>query len=163
MNYIYFQVAQQLEWSTMGKVMANVQVQPYLFFAGRCEEAIKFYVEALGAELQMLMRFSESPEPMPEAMLPDGFDDKIMHASLKVGDSVVMMSDAVDIQNQFGGVSLSINCMNKEDAHKMFDGLSVDGEVQMPLTPTFWSPLFGSLTDKFGVSWMVNCEPAENS
>lgn len=143
--------------------MANVQVQPYLFFAGRCEEAIEFYIQALGAELQMLMRYSESPEPMPEAMLPEGFDNKIMHASLKVGDSIVMMSDAVDVQNQFGGVSLSINCFSQEDAHKMFDGLSVGGEVQMPLTETFWSPLFGSLTDKFGVSWMVGCEPESSN
>ncbi|WP_440906120.1 VOC family protein [Catenovulum sp. SX2] len=143
--------------------MANVQVQPYLFFAGRCEEAIEFYIEALDAELQLLMRFNESPEPMPEAMLPDDFDNKIMHASIKVGDSIVMMSDGVDVQNQFGGVSLSISCYSQEQAHKMFDGLAQGGEVQMPLTPTFWSPLFGSLTDKFGVSWMVGCEPESDN
>lgn len=139
--------------------MTNVQVQPYLFFAGRCEEAIEFYIDALGAELQLLMRFSESPEPMPEAMLPDDFDNKVMHASIKVGDSIVMMSDGVDVQNQFGGVSLSISCPSQQQAHNMFNGLAQGGEVQMPLTETFWSPLFGSLTDKFGVSWMVSCDP----
>ena len=134
-------------------------VQPYLFFGGRCEEAVEFYRTALGAEVQMLMRFKESPEPHPEGVLPPGSEDKIMHASLRVGGAMLMMSDGMCRAGAgFEGFSLSLALRNEADANRAFTALADGGEVQMPLTKTFWSPCFGMLKDRFDVGWMVSVE-----
>jgi PhnB protein len=133
-----------------------MQVQPYLFFEGRCEEAIELYRKALGAEVVMLMRMKDSPEPPPPGMMPPGTEDKVMHASFRVGDTVVMASDGRSSGHpEFKGVSLSISAPTESRAHQMFNALADGGKVQMPLGKTFFSPCFGMVADRFGVSWMV--------
>lgn len=132
-------------------------VQPYLFFDGRCEEAVVFYRKALGAEVEMLMRYSESPDPPPPGMVPPGAENKVMHASFRIGDSVVMASDDCSADKRaLAGFSLSISVANAAEAKRCFDALGDGGKVLMPLGKTFWSPCFGMLTDRFGVGWMVN-------
>jgi len=131
-------------------------VEPYLFFEGRCEEAIEFYSRALGAEVTMLMRYADSPEPPPPGVLPPGSENKIMHASLRVGDTTVMASDGKCAgQAGFQGFSLSIAVPDEVQADKLFSALAEGGQVQMPLAKTFWSPRFGMLSDRFGISWMI--------
>ncbi|MGC1817426.1 MAG: VOC family protein [Casimicrobiaceae bacterium] len=133
-----------------------MQIQPYLFFDGRCEEAIEFYRSALGAEVTMLMRNKESPEPPPPGMLPAGSENKVMHASLRIGDSVVMASDGhCQGKPHFEGFSLSITVPDTATADRMFNALANGGQVRMPLAKTFFSPRFGMVADRFGVSWMV--------
>ena len=134
-----------------------MQVQAYLFFEGRCEEAIEFYKGALGAEVQMLMRYKDSPEPSQPGMVPPGSENKVMHASLKIGEAVVMASDGhCSGKPNFQGFSLSIDARDEAEAQRLFKGLAEGGEVRMPLGKTFWSPAFGMLTDRFGVGWMVS-------
>ncbi|MEA3208695.1 MAG: PhnB protein [Chthoniobacter sp.] len=136
--------------------MPNTLVQPYLFFGGRCEEAVEFYRTALGAELLMLMRFKESPEPHPPGMLPPGFEDKVMHASFRIGETTLMASDGTcKSEKGFEGFSLSLTVPDEAAADRAFAALADGGEVQMPLTKTFWSPRFGILTDRFGLGWMI--------
>jgi PhnB protein len=128
-------------------------VQPYLFFDGRCEEAIEFYRSKLGAEVEMLMRFKESPEP---AQNPPGSEDKVMHASFRVGETTVMASDGRCMgQPSFQGFALSLTPANDAEAERLFHALSEGGQVQMPLGKTFFASSFGMLADRFGVSWMV--------
>ena len=135
-----------------------MQVQSYLFFDGRCEEAMQFYVKALGAEVAVLLRFKDSPEP---AMVPPGSDHKVMHACLRIGDTNVMMSDGQCAgRPRFEGFSLSLTLPDARRAEEISAGLAEGGQVQMPLQATFWSPLFGMVTDRFGVTWMVNVQPA---
>ena len=134
-----------------------MHVQPYLFFNGRCEEAIEFYRRALGAELQMLMRFKESPDPPPPGMLPPGFENKVMHAALRLGETTLLVSDGHrGGQPDFQGFSLAIAVADAATADRVFNALAEGGQVQMPLGQTFWSPRFGMLTDRFGLAWMVN-------
>jgi PhnB protein len=133
-----------------------MQIQPYLFFNGRCEEAIEFYRRALGANLEMLMRFKESPDPPPPGTVPPGWEDKVMHASLRVGEAVLMASDGCAAEPSFGGFSLSITPPDVATAERTFAALAEGGRVTMPLGRTFWSPCFGMLTDRFGVGWMIN-------
>lgn len=134
-------------------------VQPYLFFDGRCEEAIEFYRKAIGAEAVMLMRYKESPEPPPPGMVPPGSENKIMHASLRVGDTTIMASDGnCQGQASFKGFALSLTPANEAEADRLFAALSDGGQVQMPLTKTFFSPRFGMVADRFGVSWMIYVE-----
>ena len=129
-------------------------IEPYLFFEGRCEEAVEFYKKALGAEVLMMMRFKDSPDPNACAGVPE---DKIMHASLRIGGSNVMASDGrCDEPMRFEGFSLSLAVNTDAEADKFFNALTQGGKVVMPLTKTFWSPRFGMVTDKFGVMWMVN-------
>ena len=135
--------------------MTNATIQPYLFFGGRCEEAISFYQKVLGAEVEMLMRHKESPEPPPPGMLQAGFEDKVMHAELRIGGAVLMASDGCDDKSRFDGFRLSLSLPTETDAQRAFAGLADGGEVQMPLTKTFWSPCFGMVTDRFGLGWMV--------
>jgi len=131
------------------------QVQPYLFFDGRCEEAIDFYKSALGAKVDMLMRFRENPDPQP-GMCPPGSDDKVMHSALRIGDTLVMASDGMaGGKPEFKGFSLSVTAKDAAEADRMFGALAKGGQVQMPLGKTFFSPRFGMVADKFGVSWMV--------
>lgn len=133
-----------------------MQVQPYLFFEGRCEEALEFYRTALGASVSMLMRFKESPEPPPPGTQPAGSGDKVMHACFRVGDTDVMASDGhCSGQAGFRGFSLSISVDDQAQAARMFNALAAGGSVQLPLTKTFFSPCFGMVTDRFGVAWMV--------
>ena len=129
-------------------------LQPYLFFGGRCEEAIAFYRQALGAEVEMMMRFNQSPDPVPAGMLPPGFEDKIMHSSLKIAGNVIMMSDGCE-PTKTGGFSLALNFPTEADVDPVFNALAQGGKVDMPLGKTFWSARFGIVTDRFGVSWMV--------
>ena len=133
-----------------------MRIEPYLFFNGRCEEAVEFYKKALGAEVLMLMRFKESPEPPQPGMIPPGSENKIMHVSLRIGDATVMASDGrCTGQSDFQGFALSITAADEADADRKFAALADGGQVQMPLTKTFWSSRFGMVADRFGVGWMV--------
>ena len=135
-------------------------IEPYLFFNGHCEEAVEFYKKALGAEVIMMMRFKDSPEPYPSGMLPPGSENKIMHVSLRVGDTTVMASDGrCTGQTSFQGFSLSLTAANEAEADRIFAVLADGGQVQMPLDRTFWSPRFGMVADRFGVAWMVTVAP----
>jgi PhnB protein len=133
-----------------------MKIEPYLFFEGRCEEAIEFYQQALGARVEFMMRYAESPEPPPDGQLPPGSADKIMHASVHIGGALVMMSDGLcSGEGSFKGFSLSLDCPDADSAREAFAALADGGQVVMPLTRTFWAPLFGMVNDRFGVSWMV--------
>ena len=134
----------------------STRIEPYLTFGGRCEEALEFYTRALGAKVEMAMRFSESPEPMPEGMVPPGFENKIMHASVMIGETRVMASDGCGDATEYSGFSLSLSVANENEADTAFSALADGGTVTMPMEKTFWSPKFGMLTDRFGVSWMVS-------
>jgi PhnB protein len=132
-----------------------MKIEPYLFFNGRCDEALDFYKRVFGAEQTFLMRYKESPEapPMP---LPPGWEDKVMHASLQIGDTMLIASDGcVAEAPEFKGFSLSVAMPDEHTAARVFDALAEGGEVGMPLGKTFFSPCFGMLTDRFGVGWMV--------
>jgi PhnB protein len=129
-------------------------VQPYLFFDGRCDEALEFYRQALGAEVTFLTRFKDSPDP---SMACGGVSpDKVMHASFRVGETTVLASDGrCTGKPRFEGFSLSITVSSEAEADKIFNALANGGQVQMPLNKTFFSPRFGMTTDRFGVCWMV--------
>jgi PhnB protein len=130
-----------------------MQVQPYLFLDGRCEEAIEFYRKALGAEVLAMMRFKDNPQP---AMNPPGSGEKVMHASMRIGDATVMASDGrCQGQPNFQGFALSLTVPNETEAEQLFGAVGEGGQVQMPLMKTFFSPRFGMVADRFGVSWMV--------
>ena len=130
-----------------------MQVQPYLSFEGKCDDAIAFYKEAVDAEVQMLMRFKEAPD---QSMITPESAEKVMHSALKIGESVVMASDGrCSGEPGFRGVTLSLSVKSPEDAEKYFKALSEGGHVGMPMSQTFFASRFGMLTDKFGVGWMV--------
>jgi len=132
------------------------QVQPYLFFNGRCEEAVEFYRRALGAEVTMLARFKDNPEPPPPGGIPPDSENKIMHVSFRVGDTTVMASDGgCNGEQKFEGFSLSLTVPDADAAERAFASLANGGRVEMPLTKTFFSPRFGMVEDRFGVSWMI--------
>jgi PhnB protein len=134
-----------------------MEVQPYLFFDGRCEEAIEFYRRALGAEVTALSRYKESPDAR---MIPPGGGEKVMHASLRIGGTTVLASDGrCEGKPSFQGFSLALNVANLAEAERLFASLSDGGKVQMPLTKTFFSPGFGMVADRFGVSWMIHVTP----
>ena len=136
-----------------------MQVQSYLFFDGRCEEAIEFYRKALGAEVEMMMRFKDCPEPMPQGSVPPGSENKVMHASLRIGDAQVLASDGrCTGQPSLQGFALALTAKSEAEADRVFAALAEGGKVQMPLGKTFFSPRFGTLADRFGVSWMVLVE-----
>ena len=135
----------------------NRIVQPYLFFNGNCEQAVEFYRTALGAHVEMMMRFKDSPEPHPPSMVPPGHENKIMHTSFRVGETTVMASDGCPSEKtSFQGFSLSLTVPNETEADRAFAALSKGGQVKMPLTKTFWSPRFGMVEDRFGLGWMVS-------
>jgi PhnB protein len=136
--------------------MSSIVVEPYLFFGGRCEEALEFYRKALGAQIGMTMRYKDSPEPPPPGMLPTGFENKVMHASFRIGTTTVMASDGCSEGGSFSGFSLALAVPTEAEAERAFAALADGGKVQMPLTKTFWSPRFGMLTDRFGIGWMIN-------
>ena len=135
-------------------------IQPYLFFDGRCEEALEFYKKALGAEVTMMMRFGESPVPMPSDKVVPGQDKMIMHSNVQIGDTQIMASDGFcSGKPSFSGFALSILAKTEAEADKFFGALADGGSVQMPLAKTFWSQRFGMVTDRFGVMWMVSMAP----
>jgi PhnB protein len=130
-----------------------MSVQPYLFFDGRCDEAIEFYRKALGAEVEMLSRFKDSPDPDHGA---PGSDDKVMHAAVRIGETTILASDGrCTGQPNFQGFSLSITAASDAEADRLFAALGDGGQVQMPMTKTFFASRFGMLADRFGVSWMI--------
>ncbi|MFO0921694.1 MAG: VOC family protein [Pirellulales bacterium] len=132
-----------------------MEVTPYLFFSGRCEEALEFYTKALGASVEMKMKFNESPMPPPPGMLQAGFENKIMHSSFTIEGKRIMASDGCDDRSKFDGFRLVLSVDSEAKAHEVFNSLAAGGTVQMPLTSTFWSPCYGMVTDQFQVGWMV--------
>ena len=128
-------------------------IQPYLTFSGRCEEAIAFYRQALGAEVAMLMRWKDCPD---KSMCAADNADRVMHASLRIGEATMMMSDGPkDAPLDFKGFGLSLDAKDEADANRLFNALADGGRVMMPLGKTFFSSCFGMCADKFGVQWMV--------
>ncbi|HVP29141.1 MAG TPA: VOC family protein [Myxococcota bacterium] len=133
-----------------------MSIQPYLSFEGRCEEAVEFYRKALDAEVTFLMRFKESPDREAQAGLPPGSENKVLHTSLRIGDSMLLASDGrCGGSPSFGGISLSLTVADVAEADRRFAALAEGGEVRMPLAQTFFSPRFGMVADRFGVPWMV--------
>ena len=128
-------------------------ISAYLFFKGNCAEAMKFYEKATGGKIDMMMPHAGTPM---EKDIPADWKDKIMHASMKLGDTWLMASDAPpDFQQDFGGFSVALEVKTSEEAERVFKALSEGGTVRMPMAETFWAHRFGMLTDKFGVPWMV--------
>ncbi|HEV2209103.1 MAG TPA: VOC family protein [Verrucomicrobiae bacterium] len=139
--------------------MKNSMVQSYIFFDGKCEEALEFYKRALGAEVNMLMRYKESPEPPPPGCGPTDAN-KIMHAQFRIGETVILCSDGRATGSpKFEGFALALSVKTEVDADKAFNALANGGKVEMPLAKTFFSPKFGMVMDKFGVFWMVLVTP----
>ena len=127
-----------------------MKVEPYLFFNGRCEEAVEFYQRALGAEVAQLTRFREFPGA------PEGLEDKIMHADLRIGATRVMASDGDSREApSFRGFSLALSAQTDEEADRLFATLGEGGRVDQPLISTPFASRFGIVADRFGVSWMV--------
>ena len=132
-----------------------MNVQPYLSFEGRAQEAIDFYKSALGAKVDMVMHFKDAPPEMQAQMSP-GSKDKIMHAAFHIGDTQVMASDGqCSGKASFSGVTLTLNAESNDEAEKLFNALANGGQVQMPMSETFFANRFGMVADKFGVGWMV--------
>jgi PhnB protein len=133
-----------------------MQIQPYLFFDGRCQEALDFYVTALGAKVEALIRFKDSPEPPDPAKVPPGAANNIMHSSLRIGETVVLASDGFGNGNPvFQGFSLALWVANDAEADHLYSALAKEGKITQPLVKTFFASSFGMVTDKFGVPWMV--------
>jgi len=136
-----------------------MQAQPYLFFDGRCEEALDFYQRALGAKPGMVMRWKDAPQPQQQGMVPPGAENKIMHANFQIGDTTIMASDGrCEGKPSIQGFALSLNAATEAEADRLFNALADGGKVQMPMAKTFFSPRFGMVADKFGVGWMVIVE-----
>lgn len=137
---------------------SNTSIQPYLFFGGRCEEALEFYGKAVGAEIVMLSRFKDAPpDSMPK--MPECFNEKIMHARVQIGSSMFFASDGRCEGNpEFEGFSMAIEVPTESEAERVFNALSEGGAVIMPLEKTFWAPKFGMLQDQFGLAWMVSLQ-----
>jgi PhnB protein len=136
--------------------MKTANIQPYLFFGGRCEEALEFYRTTIGAQVELLMRYKDSPEPMPPGRIPPGYESKVMHTTFHVGGTTLMASDGCEEGTIFAGFSLHICLPTEAEVERAFAALAAGGKVEMPLTKTFWSPRFGMLTDRFGIGWMVS-------
>jgi PhnB protein len=137
-----------------------MQLQPYLHFDGRCDEAIEFYRAALGAELTLRLSFRDSPVPMDPGVVPPGAEDKVMHAQMQIGDTVLMLSDGrCGGDADFKGFSLALRLADEAAAQRVFAALAQGGDIRMPLGKTFFSPCFGMVADRFGVSWMVLAGP----
>jgi PhnB protein len=137
-----------------------MQIEPYLFFEGRAEEALAFYKKAVGARNEIVMRYKEMPDPQPGS-IPPGGENKIMHMKFDIGDTSIMASDGhCGGATKFDGFALTYNCKDAAEAERVYKALSEGGQVRMPLTKTFFSPAFGMLADKFGVGWMVIVQQA---
>ena len=139
----------------------NRFIRPYLFFNGNCE-TLEFYRKGLGAEVEMMMLYNESPEPPAPGTVPPGSDNKVMHACIRIGQTRVMASDDCAPQKTgFQGFSLSLAVSTEKEADRFFAALADGGQVRFPLTKTFFSPKFGMLEDRFGVGWMINVTPSQ--
>lgn len=136
--------------------MSKLEIQPYLFFGGRCEEALEFYGNAIGAKVDFLMRYKDSPQPAEPGRVPAGYENKVMHTTFHVGGTTLMGSDGCGEDDSFNGFSLSLNVSSEAEAEKYFNALADGGKVNMPLSKTFWSPKFGMLEDRFGMNWMIS-------
>lgn len=135
-------------------------VQPYLFFRGRCEEAIEYYKRTLDAEVIMMMRFSDNPDKPGRDMVPAEFDNRVMHASLSIAGAEIMMSDGMKSGPlDFECMSLSLSVPSEAECDRIYNALAADGTVQMPIGPTFFAKRFGAVADRFGVSWMIIVPP----
>ena len=136
-----------------------MQVQPYLFFDGCCEQALDYYRSALGAQAIELMRFKDSPEPPAPGMIPPGAEDKVMHASFRIGETTVLASDGRCMgqpsSQRFHGFALTLTVRENAEAEQLFARLTDGGQVQMPLAETFFASRFGTVIDRFGVTWMI--------
>ncbi len=131
-------------------------LQPYLFFDGRCEEAFEFYRSALGAEAVMMLRFKDSPVPGEPGMVPPGSENKIMHMSFRIGEQTVLASDGrCQGHPHFQSFALTLTVASETEADRVFAALGEGGQVQMALGKTFFSPRFGMVADRFGISWMI--------
>ncbi|MCG8613758.1 MAG: VOC family protein [Pseudomonadales bacterium] len=137
--------------------MKQATINNYLFFPGDTEDALQYYQRHLGATIDLLMRFSDSPEPIPEGMVPEGYENKVMHCEFTIGDCKIMASDGCggEVKTADRGFSLALTIPCEDEARRVFNALADGGEIQMPLEKTFWSPLFGQVKDKFGIAWMV--------
>ena len=134
-----------------------MKVQAYITFGGRCEEALEFYKTSIGAEVTELMRWKESPDAAMKS--PPGYEEKIMHAAFRIGDTQLMADDGMEEKAaEFKGMTLVIEVPDDAEALRVFKAIGAGGAVKMPLVKTFWSSSFGMVTDKFGVPWMVNVE-----
>jgi uncharacterized protein YbaA (DUF1428 family)/uncharacterized glyoxalase superfamily protein PhnB len=136
-------------------------IQPYVFFRGRCEEAINYYKDKLGAEVSMLMRFSDNPDKPPRDKVPAEMDQKVMHAEIIVAGATLMLSDGMkggSMDNP--AVSLSLSVSSEAEADRLFNALAADGRIEMPMGPAFFAKRFGAVVDKFGISWMIMVPPA---
>lgn len=138
-----------------------MQVETILAFGGHSEAAIQFYTAALGAEVITMLRWKDSPDPAMRTVSAD--PDKIMHASFRIGNTILMTTDGIENLHQpdFKGFTLNLEAKDDADAQRLFAALSDGGKVQLPLARTFWSSLSGMVTDRFGVSWMVNVAEEE--
>jgi PhnB protein len=143
-----------------GETITGTAITPYLFFGGRCAEALEFYRKSLGAEVETVMRYDESPQPPPPGFLAAGFEKKIMHALFRIGGVPLMAADGRDDKSKSDGVWLALTLPTEADCRRAFDALADGGIVQMPLTKTFNSPCFGMVTDRFGLGWMVTVPKA---
>ena len=144
----------------MNTPKVNPIIQPYLFFNGCCEQALEYYRTALGAEVQGLTRFKDSPEP-PQPGCGPVSGEKVMHASFRIGETTIMASDGQSTgKTNFDGFSLALSVTSEAEADKYFAPLADGGKVVMPLARTFWSPRFGMVQDRFGILWMVMTLPA---
>jgi PhnB protein len=133
-----------------------MQVQPYLFFDGRCDEALEFYKKVLDAKVDMLMRFKDAPD---QSMVSPGSHDKVMHSAVRIGDTQLLMSDGrCQGKPSFQGFSLTITAPDAAEGERRFNALAEGGQVQMPLAETFFASRFGMVADKFGVGWMILVE-----
>ena len=132
-----------------------MNVQPYLSFEGRAQEAIDFYKSALGAKVDVVMHFKDAP-PEVQGQISPASKDKIMHAAFRIGDTQVMASDGqCNGKAQFSGITLTLNAASNGEAEKLFNALAQGGKVNMPISETFFAHRFGMVADKFGVGWMV--------
>ncbi|MFU2511799.1 YciI family protein [Pseudoalteromonas sp. ASV78] len=152
-------IAEQEQRLQKNIVMQQAKASCYLFFSGRCEEALTYYQTHLNAKIAMMFRFSDSPEPIPEGAIPANFDDKIMHSEFTVAGMKILATDGC-IDNQGDGVSysgfnLTLTIDSEQTLRSVFAALADGGQVRMPLEETFWSPLYGQVTDKFGIGWML--------
>ena len=132
-----------------------MKVTPYLFLGGRCQAALSFYQAAVGAEVLFLQRFKDAPQHGSEPMGPP---DGVMHATIKIGDSTLHVSDGDGKPQSASGFSLSLSAKDTADGQRLFRALAEDGKITAPFEKQFWSEGFGMLTDRFGMPWMVNVE-----
>ena len=134
-----------------------MQIEPYLFFEGRTEEALEFYQGKLGAKVEFLMRYKDNPDPRHN---PPNSGDKVMHCNFRIGDTQVMASDGnCSGKPSFQGFSLTFNAADEADAKRRFTALAEGGQVNLPLSETFFAKSFGMVADRFGLNWMVMAGP----